>query len=582
MNNNNSVFIPPKGYNILKYGEPHTIIKGKFAGQFRNMYWKVKDKNDNTYYMMHITDNIYTKISKRDINKVLEFKSIRPSWYLHSNGYIATTVRTSNTKFYYLHQLIMDVHDDDNTDFQNTVDHINMDKMDNRHSNLRLVNMSVQNSNRGKPERRVDACDLPNGIVQSDLPKYVVYRNERYKLSNNKLDSTTSEELENYNYRDYFYICNHPKLEKTWETTKSMNVSIHEKLKQAKLKLQELDGNITREQYNKESGLDKIIDLPVGIRLIEQHEKKQLVFDLRKDDKRYNIKMVLKSTNLQTELDNFIDMINNKYPEFKMDKYIIKNIPIIKETEVSTTEIKKEEDTISLPPNISLYNEKENLIFEFNKTVDKVRKNMKYKLKSNNIQDELNKFLENINTKYPDLKIPNYVIPYIPEKYKNIIKVKEIIDNTNTPKPNLPTNFSICCVNGTEYIQFCKKIDDTKLHYQTKFDNLDVMAKPSRVQYKTRINSYDIQSELNRFTDYLNDQYNFQLDKNDYKVENYNNWKTTNNIIDHTDTPLKISQRERSNKYNEKKKQELGEEKYKELMIQNSKKYRTKQMEIEV
>ena len=39
--------------------------------------------------------------------------------------------------------------------------------------------------------------------------------------------------------------------------------------------------------------------------------------------------------------------------------FIIKNIPIIKETEVSTTEIKKEGDTISLPPNISLYNEKD-------------------------------------------------------------------------------------------------------------------------------------------------------------------------------------------------------------------------------
>ena len=38
------------------------------------MYWKVKDKDNNTYYMIHIKDDIYTKISKRDINKILNFK----------------------------------------------------------------------------------------------------------------------------------------------------------------------------------------------------------------------------------------------------------------------------------------------------------------------------------------------------------------------------------------------------------------------------------------------------------------------------------------------------------------------------
>ena len=539
MNSNNSSFTPPKSYDILKYGEPYSITKGKFAGQFRNMYWKVKDKNDDTYYMMHIIDNIYTKISKRDINRVLLLDGIRPTWYLHDTGYIASTTRTADRNFYYLHQLIMDVHDEDNSDYEKTVDHINRDKLDNRQCNLRLVNMSVQNSNRDKPERRIDACDLPNGIVQTDLPKYVVYRNERYKLSNDN-------DQEDYNYRDYFYICNHPKLDKRWETTKSMNISIHEKLKQAKLKLQELDGDITTKQYNKQSGLDKIIDLPVGIRLIEQRDKKQLVFDLKKDnDVRYNIKMVLKSTNLQTELDKIIDMINTKYPELKMDKYIIKNIPKIKETEISTNNIVKDEDIISLPSNITLYTEKDKYYFEFNKSVDKVRKNVKYTLKSNDIQSELNKFIENINTKYPELKLPNYTIQHIPDKYKNIIKEPEVIQNDT--KPDMPNNFSICNVNGTDYIQFCKKIDDKKY------------------QYKTRINSYDLQSELNRFVDYLNETYKFAtvLTKDDVTT---NGWRTTNNIICHDDTPEKIASRERANNYNMKKREELGEEKYKEMV----------------
>lgn len=546
MNSNNSSFTPPKGYDILKYGEPYSITKGKFAGQFRNMYWKVKDKND-TYYMMHIIDNIYTKISKRDINRVLLLDGIRPSWYLHDTGYIASTTRTANRNFYYLHQLIMDVHDKDNTDYEETVDHINRDKLDNRQSNLRLVDMSVQNSNRDKPERRIDACDLPNGIVQTDLPKYVVYRNERYKISNDN-------DQEDYNYREYFYICNHPKLDKRWETTKSMNVSIHEKLKQAKLKLQELDGDITTKQYNKQSGLDKVIDLPVGIILTEQRDKKHLVFDLRKDDivhghVRYNIKMILKSTNLQTELDKIIDMINTKYPELKMDKYIIKNIPKIKETEISTNNIVKEEDDaalpILLPSNITLYNEKDKYYFEFNKSIDKVRKNVKYTIKTNDIQSELNKFIENINTKYPELKIPNYTIQHIPDKYKNIIKQQEVIQNDT--KPDMPDNFSICNVNGTDYIQFCMKIDD------------------KRHQYKTRINSYDLQSELNRFVDYLNETYKFATVLTKENVTT-NGWRTTNNIICHDDTPEKLASRARANNYNMKKREEMGEEKYKEML----------------
>jgi starvation-inducible outer membrane lipoprotein len=557
MNSNNLTFAPPKGYDIVKYGNPKQIIEGSCAGQFRNMYWKVKDNNDDTYYMMHIIDNIYTKISKRDINKILEFKNIRPTWRLFQNGYIVCTINNKEKqKVYYLHQLIMDVHDKDNSDFEETVDHINRDKLDNRQSNLRLVNMSVQNSNRDKPERRIDACDLPNGIVQTDLPKYVVYRNERYKLSNDN-------DQEDYNYRDYFYICNHPKLEKRWETTKSMNVSIHEKLKQAKLKLQELEGDITTKQYNKQSGLDKIIDLPIGIRLIEQRDKKQLVFDLRKDNDvvhvRYNIKMVLKSTNLQTELNRFIDMINIKYPELKMDKYIIKNIPKIKESEISTNPIVKYDDVaalpLSLPSNITLYNEKDKYYFEFNKSVDKVRKNVKYTLKSNDIQSELNKFIENVNTKYPELKIPNYTIQHIPDKYNNIIKQHEVIQNDT--KPDMPNNFSICCVNGTDYIQFCKKIDNKK-H-----------------QYKTRINSYDLQSELNRFVDYLNETYKFAtvLIKDSVIT---NGWRTTNNIICHDNTPEKLASRARANNYNIKKREEMGEEKYKEMLRNRPFRYRAK------
>ena len=49
----------------------------------------------------------------------------------------------------------------------------------------------------------------------------------------------------------------------------------------------------------------------------------------------------------------------------------------------------------------------------------------------------------------------------------------------------MPKNFSICNTNGVDYIQFCKKIDEKK------------------VLLKTKINSYNLQSELTNFVNYL-------------------------------------------------------------------------------
>jgi hypothetical protein len=74
----------------------------------------------------------------------------------------------------------------------------------------------------------------------------------------------------------------------------------------------------------------------------------------------------------------------------------------------------------------------------------------------------------------------------------------------------MPVNFSICRVKDIDNIQFSKKIGNL-LH-----------------QYKTKINSYNIQSELNKFIKYLNETYNLNIEEG--KVENNDNWKTTNKI----------------------------------------------------
>ena len=295
---------PPLIYKVLSEGESHYIKEGKFAGENRNMYWKVELDN-LTYYLMHIKDDIFTKISKRDIKKILLLNGKRPSWYLSGNGYICTTIRhNDDKKIYYLHQLILDVHDEDLTSYEKTVDHINCDKLDNRRDNLRLVNMSVQNSNRGKASRRCDANELPDNLTQKDLPKYVIYRKEI-------LDKETNRS------REYFYIQNHPKLDKTWETTKSNKVSIREKLKLAKLKLEYLDEIISESQYNKQTGLNKPIvqtlKLPKYIRLSNDRNRKQFIYDQKVNNTRQTLRMVLQSENEIEELDKFIKLVKEKY-----------------------------------------------------------------------------------------------------------------------------------------------------------------------------------------------------------------------------------------------------------------------------
>ena len=49
----------PEGYTILEYGTPYFVIGGPASGQYRNMYWKVLDKNETKdnypqiYYLIY-------------------------------------------------------------------------------------------------------------------------------------------------------------------------------------------------------------------------------------------------------------------------------------------------------------------------------------------------------------------------------------------------------------------------------------------------------------------------------------------------------------------------------------------------
>ena len=282
-------------YDIIKCIPGHVKNIGKSAGEELNYGYEVIDinineDNDKPFFLMFCKPDTYTQIDKYYLDKIKYFNECELTWYLTKSGYIGAHYKENNKdKIIYLHQLITNWYGHGKG--QLSIDHINQDKLDNRKDNLRIVNQSVQNQNTGKRNRKYNAVDLPNGIEQINLPKYVVYYKECYDKENNK-------------WREFFKIEKHPKLNKPWISNKSRKVSIHEKLEQTKKRLYELDNDIEPECDNK---------LPLYINIQKFRNKDHLVFEKKEKNIRYNLKMVLKPDNFEKQLEVFKQKVHKKY-----------------------------------------------------------------------------------------------------------------------------------------------------------------------------------------------------------------------------------------------------------------------------
>jgi hypothetical protein len=223
-------------YQVTKYIPGHYSKNGVDPYHMKNPLWSIQE-NGNEYILMYCEKDTLCKLCPYSYKKILDFEQEhnmgkKITFHKHTNGYII-----SSNQLLYIHQIITGCYGNGKGTKQVSVDHIDRDPLNNTMGNLRLATREEQEQNSKcimidtKRARKQSARELPEGITQDMMRKYVVYYKEWVYPEKVKT-------------REYFKIEKHPKLDKIWIGTKSNNISIFNKLEQANKKIDELDNKI--------------------------------------------------------------------------------------------------------------------------------------------------------------------------------------------------------------------------------------------------------------------------------------------------------------------------------------------------
>lgn len=305
-----------KNYKNVEYIGGHKSDMGIHAYKLKNPMWKATDASDNEVLLMYCETNTICILCPKSYEIIKEFEKNSNqgkafTWYLTENKYICCRLNV------YIHQIITGCYGNGKGTGTISVDHKNRNPLDNRFDNLRIATRKQQEDNSSgimpntKRTRQRNARELPNGITQDMLKKYVVYNVGYLSADRTK-------------WRDFFTVEGHPVMRgKTWTTTKSMKVSAEQKLMDANKVVEDLDRGIMPTSISEQSKTvtstnDTITTLPKYIRISNQRGKPHLELDKRNEGAtpRFSLKMVLpENYDIATELPKFIQKVVAKYPE---------------------------------------------------------------------------------------------------------------------------------------------------------------------------------------------------------------------------------------------------------------------------
>ncbi len=219
----------------------------------RNILWKVKDSNNEIYYILYIKNkyakNIFTKLSIESYNLLYNGSfSLYNFYYNRTTGFIFEKDRQK-----YLHQLIMNYCGKIEGDNM-SIYHLNKDKLDNRLKNLKI----------GTRNENINNIYVKYNLQKINKNKIIpnIYKNNIYK--NIDIDINTIPKYIIYN-KYYFTIKSHPKLNSDWNSSKRNNISIFDKYDKTLNLLKEIN-NYSGKKFNNVS-----LSYPNNINIINDY-----------------------------------------------------------------------------------------------------------------------------------------------------------------------------------------------------------------------------------------------------------------------------------------------------------------------